>query len=69
MLLKDYLKMKGLLPFQFAKRIGLDPSVIYNALNGKRKLSRRSAEIIDKFTNGKVSCFEALWPEKFKSKK
>ena len=65
MILRDWLRKEGLLPYQFAKLAGFAPATIYKSVSGDQRLSARLAVIVEELTDGEVTRTEAVWPEDF----
>ena len=65
MILRDWLRKEGLLPYQFARLAGFAPATIYKSVSGDQRLSARLAVIVEDLTAGEVSRTEAVWPEDF----
>jgi DNA-binding transcriptional regulator YdaS (Cro superfamily) len=65
MILRDWLRKEGLLPYQFAKLAGFAPATIYKSVSGDQRLSARLAVIVEDLTDGEVTRTEAVWPEDF----
>ena len=65
MILRDWLRKEGLLPYQFAKLAGFAPATIYKSISGDQRLSARLAVIVEELTDRQVTRTEAVWPEDF----
>lgn len=65
MILKDWLRKEGLLPYQFARQAGFAPATIYKSISGDQRLSARLAVKVEALTSGQVSRTEAIWPEDY----
>ena len=65
MILRDWLRREGLLPYQFARLAGFAPATIYKSVSGDQRLSARLAVIVEDLTDGEVTRTEAVWPEDF----
>ena len=65
MILRDWLRKEGLLPYQFARIAGFAPATIYKSVSGDQRLSARLAVIVEELTSGEVTRTEAVWPEDF----
>ena len=65
MILRDWLRKEGLLPYQFARIAGFAPATIYKSVSGDQRLSARLAVIVEDLTDGEVTRTEAVWPEDF----
>ena len=68
MILKDWLKKKGIKPYRFAKTVGISPAALYKNLAGTHRICARFAVKIEASTKGEVSRTEAMWPESFMDK-
>ena len=69
MLLKEWLEKHGIVPYRFAKSIGLGSSTLYKNILGVQRMSANTAVLVEQATKGEVSRTEALWPEIFQDKK
>ena len=69
MLLKDWLKKNNMGFYKFASEVGFHPSFLYAVMKGEKRIGRKLAIKIEKYTSGEVSRSELLWPEDFEEKK
>lgn len=68
MILKEWLEKNEMTVYRFCKNIKCSPSIIYHYFSGRNRLSPKTAEKVEKLTNGEVSLLEAIYPEKFQKK-
>ena len=64
MLLKEWLKNKGLRQMDFAYMNGIGLSTLHKYLSGELPASRALAEKIEKATNGEITREQVMWPER-----